>query len=331
MPLEEITRFSIPYLRVLDDDGQADKRLLPKFDSERLIALYRSMLRAREADQRMIKLHREGLLPSFPLSTGQEATACGAAFALDEQDWLVCSHRELGARLLHGESLSAICGQLRGALPRPPAQSDGSATRVMPTSLVPGTQALHAVGMGYAEAYRESGRVVLAFFGDGASSSGELLEALNLAAVWNVPVVFFCVNNQWANSTPRSAQTRAQTIAQKACAFGIEGLQVDGNDALAVYRAAEAGLRRARAGGGPTLIESLTYRLMMHVAGDRNASYRTDQEVEHGWAREPLGRLRKHLVAREIWSADQEQRVLAELRSELDAELAEFVKEGSRG
>jgi 2-oxoisovalerate dehydrogenase E1 component len=265
----------------------------------------------------MLKLQRQGRLGTFPPATGHEAISCGAALAMRESDWFVGAYRELGGRLMRGEPLEQTLLYYNGweegnALPRE--------KRTLPTAVILGSQLPHAVGIGYAmRALGEGETAAVCFFGDGATSQGDFHEALNFAGVWRAPVVFLCQNNQWAISVPRRIQTASQTIAQKAIAYGIPGLQVDGNDVLAVHRAVSEALERARRGEGPTLIEALTYRLMMHTTADDPSKYRSEEEVKEHWAREPLIRFRAYLEGRGLWNADRQAGLEAAVKEEVDA------------
>jgi pyruvate dehydrogenase E1 component alpha subunit len=325
MPLKDVGQFCVSYLQILDEDGAADTKLDPKLKREEVVGLYESMVLAREADQRMLRLQRQGRMGTFPLSTGQEAASCGAAYAMGEKDWLVSSYRELGARLARGEPLLNWMRYWNGyeeGNVRPPN------TRYLPVPVIIGSQLPHAVGLAYGLRLQgESQTAVLAIIGDGGTSEGDFHEALNFAGVWRVPVVFLCQNNRWAISQPVAAQTASQTIAQKAIAYGFEGIQVDGNDALAVYRATHAALERAKQGQGPTLIEAVTYRLMMHTTADDPKRYRSDGEVEAAWAKDPIPRLRKYLVKKKFWEAKKEEALLARVREDIDQIVKQFEEE----
>lgn len=172
--------------------------------------------------------------------------------------------------------------------------------RDLPMSVPVASQVLHAVGLGWAAKYRKTDEVVLTFFGDGATSEGDFHEGLNCAAVYQSPVIFVCQNNQWAISVPLSSQTHSSTLAQKALAYGMPGLQVDGNDILAVYSATMEAVNRARGGGGPTLIECVTYRIMMHTTADDPGRYRSEEDVERWKQRDPLPRYRSYLEQKKI-------------------------------
>ena len=233
MPRKQTARFQVSTLSVLDEHGKLDRRLDPKLGPEQAPALYRWMVLAREADQRMLKLQRQGRIGTFPLCTGQEATACGAALAMGERDWLVPAFRELGAMLMRGVGLEQILTVYAG-------YEEGTRLphelRTLPMAIPVGSQILHAPGIAYAmRLLGEPETAVVCFFGDGATSEGDFHEALNFAAVWKAPVVFVCQNNHWAISLPTGQQTASETIAQKAIAYGMPGIRVDGNDALGVY------------------------------------------------------------------------------------------------
>ena len=327
MPIEIVERFEVTRLQVLDERGEVDEALAPTLDEAQLVELYRGMVHARHADQRMLKLQRQGRLGTFPPCTGQEATACGAAYAMRPTDWLVPTYRELGARLLRGEPLERTLAYYGG-------YEEGSAysvaTRNLPVQVILGAQIPHAVGLAWAmRRLGESETAVVAFAGDGATSEGDFHEGLNLAGVWQVPLVVVCQDNGWAISVPRAAQTRARTLAQKAIAYGIPGVQVDGNDVLAVYRAVGEALERARAGGGPTLIDALTYRLMMHTTADDPTKYRERAEEEEAWKRDPIPRFRTYLERRGIWDATREGALAAALKTQIEEAVASHEAMGA--
>ena len=207
--------------------------------------------------------------------------------------------------------LMTFAGQLEGCQPAP-EQHD------LPITIPVGTQLPHAVGLAYAAQYRGDDVVVMAYFGDGATSEGDFHEALNFAGVWHVPVVFVCQNNQWAISVPLKKQTHSRTIAQKALAYGLPGLQVDGNDVLAVYAATKEAVDRAREGNGPTLIECVTYRLGVHTTADDPTKYRSEEEVREWERKDPLTRFVEYLRKKNLLEDGLEQ--------EVDAEIAAAVK-----
>jgi pyruvate dehydrogenase E1 component alpha subunit len=320
MPRKKLGQWSIEYLSILDEEGNVDKKLEPDLEQQQLLQMYRTMLLAREADQRMLKLQRQGRVGTFGLNTGQEAISVGVATAMQERDWFVGAFRELGGRLARGEPVVNPYifhnGYEEGNL-----QPEGI-DRLLPLSIVVSSQTLHAAGIGYAMKYRGEPAAVVTFLGDGGTSQGDFHEALNFASVWQAPVVFVVQNNQWAISMPRAKQTRSQTLAQKAIAYEMPGIQVDGNDVLACFVAAREALERARAGQGPSLIEAVTYRLMMHTTADDPTRYRSEEEVQAWWHKEPLLRYQKYLKNRGFLDQAQD----ADLRQQVEAEVKGAVE-----
>jgi pyruvate dehydrogenase E1 component alpha subunit len=247
--------FNVSYLQVLDADGHLDRDLEPNLSSEALRLLYRSMALARQLDLRMLSLQRQGRIGTFAPLMGQEATQVGSAFALEPTDWMVPGFREAAAYIVRGLPLHYILLYYMGreeGNKTPDEQCD------LPVNIPVASQLPHAVGIAMAAKIRHDSCATLAYLGDGATSEGDFHEACNFAGVFQLPVVFVCENNQYAISHPRSRQTRARTLAQKAIAYGFDGLQVDGNDLLAVYVATRDALARAKAGKGPTLSECVT-------------------------------------------------------------------------
>ncbi len=322
MPKKRLGEYEIFHLQVLDENAEVDHELEPSLSEEKLLYLYRSMLLAREADQRMLKLQRQGRLGTFPPSTGHEGVVCGATLALSERDWFVGTYRELGGRLMRGVPLAKELlyynGYEEGNL------MPSNVQRTLPIAIVLASQLPIATGLAYAMKYQgEEGSAVLAFVGDGASSQGDFHEALNFASTWKVPVVFLCVNNQWAISVPLEKQMNSKSIAQRAIAYDIPGIQVDGNDPLGVYQATQEALERARRGEGPSLIEARCYRLIMHTTADDPSKYREKEETEVWWARDALPRFRRYLEGKGIWDEAKEEA----LRSEIKEEIAQAVDE----
>ena len=308
-------RFQVEYLSILDSDGNLDASLEPDIPGEDLKRLYRGMLLGRRLDERMIRLQRQGRIGTFAPIKGQEASQIGAVSTLRPSDWMVPSFRETAAMLWRGWPIEKLllffAGYLEGGQPAP-EQND------LPVTIPVATQLPHAVGLAYAAQYRGDDAVVMAFCGDGATSEGDFHEALNFAGVWHVPAVFVVQNNQWAISVPLKKQTHAKTIAQKALAYGLPGLQVDGNDVLAVYAASREAVERARAGDGPTLVECVTYRLGVHTTADDPTKYRTAEEVEAWERKDPLTRFGAYL---------QKKNLLDEgLTESVDAEIADAIQ-----
>ncbi|MBU0741499.1 pyruvate dehydrogenase (acetyl-transferring) E1 component subunit alpha [bacterium] len=324
MPLQEVASFQVSRLEILDEQGNVDKELEPDLTRDQLIELYRHMVWGRITDERMLNLQRQGRIGTFGPSTGQEAAHCAPMFAATDRDWFVGAFREHGARLMRGESLLRQLVYFNG-YEEGNVNEEGSSPRNLPISVIVGAQPLHAVGLAYAMRLKgEPESAALAFMGDGATSEGDFHEALNFASVWNLPVVFVVQNNQWAISVPRAKQTRSGTIAQKAIAYGMHGVQVDGNDALAMYVATREALERGRRGEGPTLIEAVTYRLMMHTTADDQYKYRTEEEEKVWWQRDPLLRFRKYLEARKFWSEKDQAALEEELKARMDEQIKAF-------
>jgi pyruvate dehydrogenase E1 component alpha subunit len=308
-------RFQVDYLSILDSDGVLDDALEPDIPPGLLQRMYRAMLLGRRLDERMVRLQRQGRIGTFAPIKGQEAAQIGSVAALTPRDWMVPSFRETAAMLWRGwpieRMLMFFAGYLEGGQPAPDQ-------RDLPITIPVSTQLPHAVGLAYAAQYKDDDAIVMAFFGDGATSEGDFHEAANFAGVWHVPVVFVCQNNQWAISVPLKKQTHSRTIAQKALAYGFPGIQVDGNDLLAVYAATQEAAARARAGEGPTLIECVTYRLGVHTTADDPTKYRSDDEVKAWEKKDPLTRLVPYLERKGL--------TVRGLEEELDAEIAAAVE-----
>ena len=322
MPRKQIAKFSVQYLQILDENGKVDTRLEPDLGQEQVVSMYRWMRLAREVDDRMLKLQRQGRLGTFPLGTGQEAVSVPAALAMKDGDWYVSAFRDLGGRMIRGEKLTAALHLFNGweegnVLPE-------KSMRILPTSIVIGCQIEHAAGLAFAAKYQGTDEVAVAFIGDGGTSEGSFHEGLNMAAVWKAPVVYICQNNQWAISIPRSKQTMSETLAQKGLSYGMPVIQVDGNDPLAVWVAVNEAIDRARAGDGPTFIEAVTYRLLMHTTADDPTKYRSQEEEEAAWKTEPLIRTRIYLDGKGWWDDAKEEALVAEMKEQIDTAVKEF-------
>jgi pyruvate dehydrogenase E1 component alpha subunit len=309
--------FTVEYLSILNADGQLDEALDPRLPPGDLQRLYRAMLLGRRLDERMLRLQRQGRIGTFAPVRGQEASQLGSAFCLGPTDWMVPSFRETAAMVWRGWPIERLllffAGHLEGGQPAPEQ-------RDLPITIPVATQLPHAVGLAYAAQYRDDPAVVMVFFGDGATSEGDFHEALNLAGVWHVPVVFVCQNNQWAISIPLKKQTHSRTLAGKALAYGLPGIQVDGNDVLAVVAASREATARARAGGGPTLVECVTYRLGPHTTADDPARYRSAEELAAWERKDPLTRFSAYLRARGLLEDGLEQAI----DREIEAAVARF-------
>ena len=315
MPEKEVAKFSIKYLQVLDEHGKVDKKLEPKIANNVLIQMYTNMLRARMFDQKCIKMQRQGRMGTFAPVTGQEACQVGPCTALNKTDWFVPAFRELAGFLTRGASMKNIAivmmgNEIGGQGPK--------GSRDLNTAVPVASQTLHAVGLAHAMKYKNENSAALCFFGDGATSEGDFYEALNWAGVYSLPVIFFNQNNQWAISLPRKEQTHAETLAQKAIAGGIEGLQVDGNDILGCYVATKRALDKAKKGKGPTLIEGLTYRMEMHTTADDPKKYRSEKEVKEWAKKDPILRFEKYLTHKKLLNTKKIKKIQEEAQKEID-------------
>ncbi|MBW2422868.1 MAG: pyruvate dehydrogenase (acetyl-transferring) E1 component subunit alpha [Deltaproteobacteria bacterium] len=316
-------RFEIRFRQLLRPDATATGELPPfARDDRELIALYEGMALTRAFDEKAIALQRTGRLGTYASSIGQEAVSVGVASAMRPEDVLVPSFREHGAQLRRGVTPRELFlfwgGDERG--------SDFSGPRNdFPVSIPVASHFPHAAGAGLAFRHRGEARVAVAVAGDGATSKGDFYESLNLCGLWKLPVVFIVTNNQWAISTPRGAQSAAETLAQKSIAAGVPGEQVDGNDVIAMRFATDLALDRARSGQGPTVIEALTYRLSDHTTADDASRYRDDKEVSEHWPEEPLSRLRAYLVSQGAWGKEKEQQLLDQCRRQIDEEAEAYL------
>lgn len=281
------------------------------------LRIYQDMAVLRAFDEKTLTLQRQGRVGTFAPSLGQEAAEIASAHALEPMDWIAPSYRDHGALYVHGLPLDQVILFAMGR-----SGSYAAGVRALPSSIPIATHLLHAVGLAYALRQRAEPQVAMAYFGDGATSEGDFHEALNFAGVWQVPVIFFCQNNGWAISTAVSHQTHSETLAQKAVAYGIEGIRVDGNDALAVYGVVRDARERAASGGGPTLIEAVTYRMGPHTTADDPTRYRPPGELEAHRPQDPLIRLGQYLAGRSILSAEEQERMAADSRDRINEAVA---------
>ena len=326
--LPVVARFEVRQRSYLAPDGTV-LRPLPDFASDipKLLALYRGMVLTRAFDLKAVSLQRTGRLGTYAVSLGQEAVAVGIASAMRQEDVLLPSYRDNGTLLWRGTKMEEILlfwgGDERGNLSSGPAHD-------FPYCIPVGSQAPQAAGVAYAFKLRKEPRVAVCLFGDGATSKGDVWEAMNFAGIHKLPLLFVANNNQWAISVPLKLQTASQTLAQKAIAAGFTGEQVDGNDVIAVRAAAEEAIAQARAGGGPRLIEALTYRLSDHTTADDAARYRPPEEVQTRWREEPIARLRAYLVSQKAWGKAQEEELAAECQKEIEAAIERYLASSPR-
>ena len=315
-------------VRLIDEDGTTlpdEAYALPAADA--LLAAYRGLVEGRRINDQAGALVRQGRLAVYPSSHGQEACQVAAAMVLGDTDWLFPTYRDSVAVIARGVAPAEAMVLLKGDWH---SGYDVRAHRVAPQATPLATQLLHAVGFAQAAKHRGEDTVVLALCGDGATSEGDFHEAMNFAAVFHVPVVFFVQNNEFAISVPLSRQTAAPSLAHEADGYGMPGQRVDGNDVAAVLAVLTEAVDRARAGGGPSLVEAHTYRMQAHTNADDDTRYREREEVQAWLARDPLLRLRAHLTATGALDEEAEKRfsagaeeIAAAMRTALntDAEL----------
>lgn len=312
-------------LEVLDLDGSLRPgAAAPLSDDETLTAL-RWMMLSRSVDARATSLQRQGRMGTFSAVRGQEASVVGSSSALDpSRDWIVPQYRELPAMARHGVPLDQFLLYWMG---NPAGGRIPDGVRVLPVQIALAAQLPHATGLAWGLALQQRDDVVMTYFGDGASSEGDFHEALNLAGVVRAPVVFWLQNNGWAISTPRSQQTAAVSFADRAAGYGIAGVVVDGNDLFAVNQAARDAVARARSGGGPTLVESQTYRMGAHNTADDHTRYMHQETLDEWEVLDPILRVQRYLAARDRWDPATAEALQAEIDAEIDAavERAEAV------
>jgi len=318
MPRTKVYEAVTERLEILDIEGRVDSALMPEIDPSRTRDLYRDMVLMRTFDTKALKLQRQGRMGTWPPIKGQEAIQAGVALAMGENDWLIPAFREHGIMVLRGVPLHLVfaywAGDERGS-------SYPEDVRCFPVAVPVGSQWQHGTGVGLSLKLRGEDAVAVTFGGDGSTSEGDFHEAVNCAGVFGAKTVFVIQNNQWAISVPLHRQTAAETLAQKAHAYGIPGIQVDGNDVFAVYAAATEAIERTRRGDGPSLIEAVTYRLGDHTTADDASRYRTEEELEEWEGRDPILRLRRYLVEQGLWDDDQEAVLLEEATSWVDGQI----------
>jgi pyruvate dehydrogenase E1 component alpha subunit len=301
--------------QMLKPDGTLQPGLKPPVDDKETLTLYQKMVFVRLADQRGLLLQRQGRFGTYAPIWGQEACQIGSAYVLQKGDWVFPAFREIAATLMMGVPLKDFMlywmGNEMGS--RAP-----KGINMMPVSVPVGSHIPHAVGAAWAAKLKGDKIVTVAYFGDGATSKGDFHEAMNFAGVFKTPTLFFCQNNQFAISVPRSRQTASATIAQKAIAYGFGGIQVDGNDLLAVITATREAVDKARSGGGPTLIEGVTFRFGPHTTADDPTKYRTDQEIERWKPLDPMIRLRFYLKAKGLWTEEVETQMTEDAQKGID-------------
>ena len=317
MIISKYDPLKLEQFQVLDSEGNiVNPKFEPKIDEKTLLHMYKTMSLARIADIKALQYQRQGRMLTYAPVQGQEAAQVGAMAALEPQDWLSPAFREFAAMLYKGVTLEQLYLYWYGNEIGSKFADD---VNVLPVNVPIGSQIGHASGLAYASKVLKKNQVAVTYIGDGGTSHGEFYEAMNFAAVFDAPMITIIQNNQYAISTPRHKATKAKTLAQKAVAFGIPGIQVDGNDVLAMYAVTKEAAERARKGEGPTLIEAYTYRIGPHTTSDDPTIYRKDEEVEQWRLKDPIKRFRIYLTNKKLWSDAQEE--------QLQKELEEYVTE----
>ncbi len=329
-----IEPFTEEPLRFLDSQGRPLGELDHGLREEDLVQMFRLMVRTRAADERALILQKQGTIAFYASSAGQEATHVGTAYGLREEDWVFPAHREQGVFITKGMSLHEIFAHFLSKASDPakgrqmPGHLGTIRKRLVPLSSPVGTQIPQAVGCAMASKYKKKKEVTLVYFGDGGTSEGDFHSGMNWAGVFQAPVVFICVNNQYAISVPIHRQTATKTFAQKACAYGFEGYRVDGNDVIMTYVVTRQAIERARAGEGPTLIECVTYRYAPHSSADDDKRYRSTKEIEY-WKKnwDPIQRMRNYLIGQGILTEEQTEALVREEKEQVQKVVEEVLKE----
>jgi pyruvate dehydrogenase E1 component alpha subunit len=310
--------------RVIGDGESLPDGEVDGLTQDDLVALYRDLVLLRTYDERSVVFHRQGRIGTYAIFWNHEAMQAGSAFALEERDWIFPSYRESAIGLLRGMPVSTVLHWWRG---HPSGWWNPAEYNVASICVPIATHVPHAVGFAWGARLRGDDRVSIAYFGDGATSEGAFHEGATFAGVMKAPVVLFCNNNQWAISTPLSAQTAAPTLADKAIGYGMPGLRVDGGDALAVYEATREAVERARAGDGPTFIEAVTYRAAPHATADDPSIYIDQERVEEERENECVGRYERYLLRIGALTEERAQQIKQEALELMRAGIAEAEAE----
>ena len=318
-----VAHFEIPYLQILNEQGQTQQELPALVnDAEVLLSLYRTMLLMRTFDKKAIALQRTGKMGTYAPINGQEAISTAIGHAMRPEDVLVPYYRDYAAQVQRGVKMSEILaywgGDERGS-------QFSKCVEDLPICVPIASQCLHATGVAFAFQYRQQARVAVTCIGDGGTSEGDFYEAINLAGIWKLPLVFVVNNNQWAISVPLSKQTASETLAQKAIAAGFKGVQVDGNDVIACREVIGNAIESARRGEGPMLIEAISYRLSDHTTADDATRYQPAEEVNAALLREPIARMKHWLVEQSLWDEQQEKQLADQVSAEVQAAVDEYL------
>lgn len=306
--------------QVLTENGELLESIEGRIDEFLLLQMYEKMLLVRLFDRKSVNLQRQGRMGTYAPFEGQEASQAGSALALSPRDWMFPTYRDHAASIVHGQDLFRVflywMGHVEGSI-----CPEGK--RIMPPCVPIATQMVHAVGTAWASKLKGEKDASIAYFGDGATSEGDFHEALNFAGVYKTPTIFFCQNNGYAISVPFEKQSASRTIAQRAAAYDIHGVRIDGNDILAVYLTVKEAIERGLRGDGPTLIEAMTFRYGAHTTADDPKKYRNQEALSQEWRekRDPLARLQKLLIQKGVWSEKQEEQWLKQMNEQIDAHL----------
>lgn len=323
MPKRVLKEFKVEYLQILDENGNCDESLMPKLSNEEIKKIYEMLVLVRVFDQKAFNMQRQGRLGTYIQFKGQEACQIGSAMAMEDEDFIFPMYRSSALLIARKHPIVQVLqywgGDERGL--RSPENVNN-----FPISIPVGTQVPHAVGSAWASKLQGKRQVAIVYFGEGGTSKGDFHEGMNFAGVYQVPVVLICENNQYAISVPRKKQTYAETIAQKAIAYGVEGIQVDGMDVLAVYKATKEAVEKAKAGKGPTLIECFTYRMCDHSTSDDASRYRTKEELEEWAKKDPIERLEKYMRKKGLSDDAYKQKVLEQSQQIIEKAVTEFEK-----
>ncbi len=319
-------------LQVISLEGKINTLQEPKLSSEDLKKIYKTMVLTRVLDTKCMNMQRQGRIGFYVPCAGQEAAQIGSAFATNPEDWTVPTYRDQGVALIRGLDLRKLIAHLMGN------SSDPMLGKQMPNHWgyreinflsVASPIAAHlpvATGIAISMKLKKKNTIVLAYHGDGATSEGDFHAAYNFAGVYKAPIVFICENNGWAISVPVGRQTASSSLAIKAEAYGFEGVRVDGNDVLAVYKATKQAVDKTRSGGGPMMIECLTYRMGPHSTSDDPNRYRTKEEIEFWRKRDPIERFKNYLEQRGIWNPDFESKIRSGVEEEINRAIEEQEK-----
>ena len=312
--------------RDMEKGESASRDAFPASDND-LLSIFKMMVLTRTLDSKIMSIQRQGRIGPYVPCSGEEAAMVASAYALSGEDWMITSYRELGAHIVRGASIDTILAQLYGNsndLLKGRQMSNSWGDRrlnIVPTAAPIGAYLPLAVGISLGAKLKKKHHAVLTYFGDGGSSASDFHTAMNFAGVYRTPTVFFCRNNGWAISLPVAKQTASESIAVKALAYGFEGIRVDGNDAAAIYSATKRALEKARTGGGPTLIEAMTYRVGPHSTADDPNRYRSKEETEKWSRRDPVQVLRSLLLEKRLWSTEKEKELVAGYEKEISESI----------